>query len=191
MRKYIIAAALAGTVAAPAFAQAVGGTPFTGPRIEGIVGYDSADPLGPRENGVVYGAALGFDVQAGAAVVGISTELTDSTTSGCATAIGTTTNFCSDIGRDLSVTGRVGGLVTPNTLIYATGGYTNLRVATDQTTGGATALSTRENLDGYRIGAGAEIAVGPNSFVKTEYRYSDYRGGLDRHQVVAGFGFRF
>jgi len=27
--------------------------------------------------------------------------------------------------------------------------------------------------------------------VKTEYRYSNYQDGVDRNQVIAGFGFRF
>ena len=62
--------------------------------------------------------------------------------------------------------------------------------------------------DGYRVGAGVEYALTGQSFVKLEYRYSNYSdaeidfGGdapntdnfdidTDRHQVVAGVGFRF
>ena len=47
------------------------------------------------------------------------------------------------------------------------------------------------NADGVRVGAGAEYAIGPNSYVKAEYRYSNYEGGFERHQALAGFGFRF
>ena len=52
---------------------------------------------------------------------------------------------------------------------------------------------------------GNGCSLGPNSFAKTEYRYSNYNNlqhnmegtdfqrniDLDRHQVVAGIGFRF
>ena len=37
----------------------------------------------------------------------------------------------------------------------------------------------------------AEYALGTNAFVKTEYRYSNYESGFERHQVLGGFGFRF
>src|SRR3546814_18059784 len=63
------------------------------------------------------------------------------------------------------------------------------------------------NLDGYRLGAGVEQKVGSNAYAKVEYRYSNYgdarlefaNGGntdnfsvdTDRHQVVAGVGWRF
>ena len=38
---------------------------------------------------------------------------------------------------------------------------------------------------------GNGCSLGPNSFAKTEYRYSNYEQGFEKHQVVAGFGFRF
>jgi outer membrane immunogenic protein len=33
--------------------------------------------------------------------------------------------------------------------------------------------------------------LGTNSFAKAEYRYSNYEQGVERHQVMGGFGFRF
>jgi outer membrane immunogenic protein len=47
------------------------------------------------------------------------------------------------------------------------------------------------NADGIRAGAGLEYALGQNLFVKAEYRYSNYEAGVERNQVVGGFGFRF
>ncbi len=67
----------------------------------------------------------------------------------------------------------------------------------------------RENfeLDGWRLGAGIEQAIGTNSYAKLEYRYSNYlnanfeysNGAItedfdidtDRHQIAVGVGFRF
>ena len=63
------------------------------------------------------------------------------------------------------------------------------------------------NLDGYRVGAGVEHAMGRKAYVKAEYRYSNYGDArleyangantdnfsvdTDRHQVVIGAGVRF
>ena len=79
-------------------------------------------------------------------------------------------------------------------LVYGKAGYSNARVGLDYedgTSSDALDFDEGENLDGIRVGAGLEFALGPNSYAKTEYRYSNYEQGFDRHQVVAGFGFRF
>ncbi|MFN3943681.1 MAG: outer membrane protein [Allosphingosinicella sp.] len=194
MRNYLLAAAAAAATmtAAPAFAQGVVG-PNTGLRLEGIVGYDRARVPDQRSEGVTYGAAVGYDVQAGGAVIGAEAEVTDSNTDECTRGVRVANDtFCSRFGRDLYVGGRVGAAVGPNSVIYGKAGYTNARLSTDYSTGviGAGTTAT-ENLDGIRVGGGAEFGIGPNSYVKTEYRYSNYEQGVDRHQVVAGFGFRF
>jgi outer membrane immunogenic protein len=193
MRKYIFAALLAGTVAAPAMAQT--GAPFTGPRVEGIVGYDRAqveddgdDEDSNARDGVLYGVGVGYDFQAGNMVAGIEGEAAFSTVDDCETE-GTET-LCAKVGRDLYVGGRIGSQVASNTLLYAKAGYTNARLEAESTIGTVTA-SERVDLDGVRLGAGAEFALGPNSFAKAEYRYSNYEQGFEKHQVVAGFGFRF
>jgi outer membrane immunogenic protein len=91
-------------------------------------------------------------------------------------------------------------------MLYVKGGYTNSQL---NVLAGDTSQSTDTNfkLNGWRVGAGAEHAVGPNSYAKLEYRYSNYERGnidyanggtsgrfdvdTDRHQVVASYGFRF
>lgn len=197
MRKYIFAALLAGTIAAPAMAQDT--APFTGMRVEGIVGYDrvGTENLDDDSDGVTYGAGIGYDFQMGGMVAGVEAEYTDSTVDECVTNFAVAGDeLCDEVGRDLYVGGRVGGLVGPSTLLYAKAGYVNGSLQTEYDPDTSSDLvgefeQTSEDLDGIRLGAGAEFAVGPNSYIKTEYRYSNYEQGFEKHQVVAGFGFRF
>lgn len=192
MRYFVLAALLAGTAATPAFAQVV--TPNTGLRVEGIIGYDRADVEDEDSDGVLYGVGIGYDARAGNAVFGIEAEASDSTVDECVADVDVAGDeLCARLGRDLYAGGRVGTRIG-NTLLYGKAGYTNARVALDYddgTAGTGLDFSEHENLDGIRLGAGAEFGIGPNSYVKTEYRYSNYEQGFERHQVVAGFGFRF
>ena len=196
MRKYLLAGLMAGAAAisaAPASAQEA--APFSGVRVEGIVGYDTTDVEGENSDGIVYGAQVGYDVQAGGIVLGVEGEASDSTVDECVSDVDLVGDeLCAQAGRDLYVGGRIGAAVTPNILIYGKAGYTNARVSLDYEDGTtATTLDFEdgENLDGVRVGGGVEFALGRNSYAKTEYRYSNYEQGFDRHQVVAGFGFRF
>lgn len=221
MKKFaaILVAGTTALVAVPAMAQE-SDDKFTGPRVEALVGYDdvragsSVDDDGNDNNdqsidGVNYGIGIGYDIDLGGAVLGLEGEYTDSTAK---------TEFDNgdfegfgfgrvDAGRDLYVGARIGAKVQPDLLLYAKGGYTNAKLnvlAND----GVTEYDEDYDLDGYRIGAGAEYALSNNTFVKLEYRYSNYQEGevdfdgdlpdsdrfdvdLDRHQVMAGFGMRF
>ena len=193
MRKFAIAAALlAGTIATPALAQ---DNNLGGFRVEGLVGYDRPSIEDEGADGVVYGMGVGYDFQSGNAVFGIEAEATDSsadeTVAGFALPGDTLRVRAS---RDLYVGGRAGFGVGGNSLIYAKAGYTNARVRVDYedgTAGTVADFTDRTNLDGVRAGLGAQIGLGPNAYLKTEYRYSNYQDGVDRHQVVGGLGFRF
>jgi outer membrane immunogenic protein len=193
MRKYVLCALLAGGLVSPAAAQPA--SPFSGLRVEGVVGYDTTDVEGENSDGVSYGAQAGYDLQAGGAVLGVEAEASESTVDECVTGVDLAGDeLCAQAGRDLYVGGRVGAAVSPNVLLYGKAGYTNARVNLDYedgTAGTAADFDIGENLDGARVGGGVEVALGPNSYAKTEYRYSNYEQGFDRHQVVAGFGFRF
>ena len=202
MRIALFAAALAAStaLAAPAFAQDTDST-FTGPRAEVIAGWDRVDdgstPNSEATDGVVYGGAVGYDFQVGHAVLGFEGEATGATTKQRATSVIVPgDNFRVSAGRDLYVGARVGFTVGPRALIYAKGGYTNAQVDT-RYVNGATTVEDSETLDGWRAGAGVEVGVGRNMYVKGEYRYSNYTQAsgssidLDRHQVVAGVGVRF
>ena len=193
MRKYLLAVLLAGSAASPALAQE--SQPFSGVRVEGVVGYETTDVEDEGSDGVVYGVQAGYDFQSGGAVFGIEAEASDSTVDECVGDVDVAGDtLCADSGRDLYVGGRVGAAVGRNVLLYGKAGYTNARVSLDYedgTAGTAADFEVGENLDGVRVGAGVEFALGPNSYAKTEYRYSNYEQGFDRHQAVAGFGFRF
>jgi len=212
-------AALAASTAlvAPASAQTQDPT-FTGVRGSILGGYDGIRPGSTEDSnvdgddqtvdGVLYGVELGYDFSAGGVLVGVEAELSDS--SGKVDIDDSDPAFFGygevSTDRDIYVGARVGFLAAPSTLIYAKGGYTNSRLnvlATD----GTTELEDHFDLDGWRVGAGVEQAIGRNSFVKLEYRYSNYTEAdftfdngvttdtfevdTDRHQVVAGVGFRF
>lgn len=184
-----LATAAVVAIAAPASAQQ--SAPFTGARVEGLVGSDRLQNNGHNDD-VMYGIAGGYDMQMGGALVGIEGEAADSNNKSCVGA-GTAldSRLCAKAARDLYVGGRVGTVIGGRTLLYAKAGYTNARVKLTDDNGSDRITLDRTNLDGVRVGAGAEYAVGPNSFIKAEYRYSNYEAGFERHQAVAGFGFRF
>lgn len=194
MRKFAIAAALlAGTIATPALAQDTNN--LGGFRIEGLVGYDRPSIEDEGTDGIAYGVGVGYDFQSGNAVFGVEAEATDSNADERVDgAVIPGDELRVRAGRDLYVGGRVGVGVGSNSLLYAKAGYTNARVRVDYedgTAGTAADFTERGNLDGIRAGAGAQIGIGSNAYLKTEYRYSNYEAGVDRHQVVGGVGFRF
>ncbi|MXO64354.1 outer membrane protein [Altericroceibacterium endophyticum] len=218
MKKGLALIALGSTVAfsaVPAMAQDAQDN-FSGPRIEGLVGWDRSQPGSSVDgdsdvgiDGFGYGVGIGYDYATPSGfVVGVEGEVTGSTAS--------TENDTSaydafglgevETGRDFYAGARVGYAVTPNTLVYAKGGYTNARynlVASD----GTNEFDDHLDLDGWRVGAGVEQALSTNTFAKLEYRYSNYEKGefdaadlgetdrfdvdSDRHQIMAGFGLRF
>jgi outer membrane immunogenic protein len=196
MRSYLIAALMAGSLATPAFAQDAPPPPsMSGFRIEGLVGYDSTEINGDNDGGVIYGVGAGYDFQSGRAVFGIEAEASDSTNRGCIDGIfNAGDSLCARTERDLYVGGRAGAVVGRNILLYAKAGYTNARFRVDYddgTAAGANNVSNSGNLDGVRVGLGAQFGIGRNAYIRTEARYSNYEAGADRAGVVGAFGFRF
>lgn len=91
--------------------------------------------------------------------------------------------------------GRVGWLVTPQTLSYVNGGYTAARFSgTDmvvQTNGAPSIFSTqRFTATGWFLGGGVETSVAPNWFWRTEYRY-DYYGSRTISESPVAFNINF
>lgn len=204
----------AAAVATPALAQEV--APFTGARAGVLLGYDRLQPgSGPSSNissannadGLLYGGDIGYDANLGSVVIGAEGEITGSTAKVTnATTSGAIGYGRVKQGRDLYVGGRIGFLASPDTMIYAKAGYTNARL--DLTANnGTTTTGNHYNLDGYRLGAGVEHHLTAATYAKIEYRYSNYGNARltyangattnnfdvdsDRHQIVAGVGFRF
>ena len=216
----LVAASLA-ALATPAVAQTAGDVPFSGVRVGAEVGYDhirsgsSEDVDNTRDlkqsiDGVTYGGVVGYDFAAGDALrIGAEASYAGSTAGRDFDNENPTVFNLGNVkaDRDIYVGGRVGVVTSPSTMIYAKGGYTNQRysvVGTD----GTTSLDGKLDTDGWRVGAGAEFAVGRNAYIGAEYRYSNYSEGevdfegttpdtsrfnldTDRHQVVATAGVRF
>ena len=109
-----------------------------------------------------YGADVGYDFAAGGAILGVTAEIEDS----------------KDLTRALALTARAGARVGSNGLLYVAGGYSNLR-------------AYGVSVDGFRLAAGGELAVGSKAYVKLEQRYGNYEYGIDLHQTVIGAGIRF
>ena len=109
-----------------------------------------------------YGADVGYDFAAGGAILGVTAEIEDS----------------KDIKRELALTARAGARVGTNGLLYVAGGYSNIRVF-------------GVNVDGFRLAAGGELAIGSKAYVKLEQRYGNYQYGLDLYQTMIGAGLRF
>lgn len=96
-----------------------------------------------------------------------------------------------EYGFDLGV--RAGYLVTNKTLVYARGGYENIRTRV-QILDLEGPRSGKDNLDGWSVGGGIERAVTDHISARVEYRYSDLGSGgtkWDRHQVLAGVAWNF
>ena len=234
----LILSSVVGAVAVAAPATAQSESPFSGPRAEILGGYDTlrsgsdvdvdTDNDGIFENntldqsvdGFGYGVALGYDIDTGPVVFGLEGEYMDSTgRQDGEEAINAPFGYRINLKRDLYIGARIGAKVTPSTLLYAKGGYTNTAVESRfqdraEAYGVDLNFDDSQQVDGYRLGAGVEQLIGgggsgdgSGAFVKLEYRYSNYSSlkyndtlfndnreigvDLDRHQVVAGVGFRF
>ncbi|KTW04509.1 outer membrane protein, partial [Sphingomonas sanguinis] len=196
MRKLMLAAlATSAMVAAAAPAAAQTAQPFTGLRIEGLIGYDSLnDRQGQdksKSDGVLYGAAIGYDIPAGPVVLGAEGEISGSSSDTRSNGIRVPGDeFRLGAGRDLYAGARVGYIISPVAMGYLKAGYTNAKFDARYTTAGVTTVNSQE-VGGYRLGAGLEYAISPNTFVKGEYRYSRYDEmdgvGINptRHQLMA------
>jgi len=189
--------------AAPAAAQqaAPETAPFSGLHAEGLIGYDAVrdggDQSSSSSDGIVYGFAVGYDVPVSRILLGVEAEIGGSTTdTRTDDLIVAGDRLRLDAGRDLYVGGRVGFPISDLALGYLKAGYTNAQIDVRYDAGN-TRVSDDAKLDGFRLGAGLEYRLAGQTFVKGEYRYSNYSRvegydtDVDRHQVLAGLGLRF
>ena len=216
-----LAAASMMALATPAMAQTASEVPFSGVRVGAEVGYDhirsgsTEDVDDTRDlkqsiDGVVYGGVVGYDFPAGDNLrLGVEASYAGSTAerdfNNDQPTVFNLGNVQAD--RDIFVGGRVGYVTSPSTMVYAKAGYTNQRYSVTGSDGTVN-LDQKLDTDGWRVGAGAEFAVGRNAYIGAEYRYSMYSEGEvdfegdtpdtsrfnldnDRHQVVATAGIRF
>ena len=186
------------SLTAPAMAQH-----FDGPSAGVQVGWVQNDLRTPdsalgtvtvdaSQDSPVVGGYIGYDKEFGKFVLGaeggLSVGTDDRVTFG--SGIG---SVSIDPKRSFDLTARGGYLVTPQTLLYARGGYANDRVrATLGSPSGP--IAETENRDGWLVGGGVERVILPQLSARLEYRYADLsegEGQYDRHQVLTGVTFRF
>ena len=188
MRAYVIAftslIAIAAT-ATPASAE--------GFRAEVHGGWDRVQGSGDHDDGAVYGIGLGYDMNVGkSGFIGLDFSIDDSTAKECeSSSIVANDRACLRAGRDLAAGVRAGVHVGERGKLYALAGYSNARFRFSYTTPAGVTTSDSANLDGFRLGAGYEHALGSNTYGKVEYRYSNYENDVSRHQVLVGLGLNF
>ncbi|MDF8334768.1 outer membrane protein [Novosphingobium cyanobacteriorum] len=194
---------------------------FSGLSVNTVIGYDHLRSGSTKDidtnadikqslNGVVFGGGIGYDAAIGDRLtIGAEAEATTSSARWDNNNGEPNTFNLGRVkaGRDLYAGARIGFAMSPKTLLYVKGGYTNARFNLE-TTGGGLSARRRLDTDGWRAGAGIEQKLGNHGFGRIEYRYSNYTKGeydynadipdsgrfsldTDRHQVVASVGVRF
>jgi outer membrane immunogenic protein len=172
--------------------------------------------LGARSTGVTGGAQLGYNWQIGSLVTGLEADIQGSDIKGSTRATPTLAgtaipNSVAVLSSEQklswfgTVRGRLGVTVTPDLLLYGTGGLAYGHVdasANSQSDGGLeTPASVSKTKVGWTAGAGAEWMFAHNWSAKLEYLYIDLGSGsafgdLNRVELQflhpgAGYTWRF
>ncbi len=178
--------------------------PFSGPYVGASIGLDR-DVVGPsifdgtlldrkaKQSSFDLGAFAGHNYRIGQHFV-ISPEAginfsVDDTLHGTSGTAGVTL----DPQRQIDLSVRAGYLVTPKTLVYARGGYSNIR-AHSTVADSTQSVTNARSLDGYLVGGGVEYALTPKISTRLEYRYNQYKvdeGNYQRHQALLGVAYHF
>jgi outer membrane immunogenic protein len=193
----MLAAAVAGVLAAPAYAQDLSGF-----RVEARGGWeqvgakatipnpdDDTDEDGDEfltasdnDSGISYGLEIGYDAQIGSSFVLGAYAGADFADSDICGEVLADDLACAGLGRTFTVGARAGVPIGERSLIYIKGGYSNGKLDAsydadvtdnDDDTPGAIAKFD-QTLDGYHVGAGFELGVTEKAYVKLEYVYTDY-----------------
>lgn len=188
---------------APAYAQTT-----TGPRVEAVVGwdqlrYDLGSAQGStrqKSSDLGYGVTVGYD-QAVTPRIIVGVEGGATFSQGDYASTGFPIGDVVHVRRDLSLAARVGTPIGGNALLYGKVGYSNLQLGvdtaapfqlgTDPSATPAASTYARREYDGVLLGIGAEVGLTRNTYIKSEYRYTDYEDGVSRQNILTGFGIRF
>jgi outer membrane immunogenic protein len=167
--------------------------PALAPALAAIVGAGSYPAaLSPSANGAIGGGQIGYNWQLPSQwLIGLEADIQGSGIKGAASQTlsppgfdTTSTGVTKSIDWFGTVRGRVGFLVTPQWLLYGTGGLaygqTKSSFNTTDLTGGCVPNATlcangasSSVRTGWTAGAGAEAMLAPNWSVKVEYLYVD------------------
>lgn len=190
MKNFVLAgAAAAALFAIPAAANAQA-------YVQAEAGIDHLSVDGDTETGFGYGVSAGYDMPlSGGMFVGVVGTYADSTTKSCVTNAGD--KACLESGRDVAALVRLGTSVGEKSKLYVMGGYANTRAevvlsgTTIENNLGVSEISTHQDLDGFRLGAGWQYDLTEKFFVKAEYRYSNYEQDVSRHAGILAVGAKF
>jgi outer membrane immunogenic protein len=164
-----------------------------GPRIEVRTGWDRLDfdlgNLDRRSEGITYGGAIGFDKDlAGNLFAGIEGTVDFSSAELVASAANNTAYAPR---RDFAFNVRLGTTIGANAKVFGKIGYANALFRDRTLLADGTLQNNSIYRDGIRLGIGAEVPITPRTYLKTEYNYTNYSGGVQRNQVLTGFGVHF
>ncbi|RVU07058.1 porin family protein [Novosphingobium umbonatum] len=190
MKNFVMlsAAVVLAAMSSNAYAAAPGGA-----RVEAVVGYDkvsdSAYYNGTKvtvsRSGVAYGVAAGYDVPVAEQIaLGLDAEVAGSTVKNEFVYYGYTDKITA--GRDLYVGARLTFAAADRLNLYVKAGYSNAQLKEAYRS-----YSDSTNFDGFRTGLGAQFNLTKSAYVLAEYRYSTYKDGFTRDQLVTGLGVRF
>jgi outer membrane immunogenic protein len=166
---------------------------FGGTDVRGDFGANTIDT-----RGVTGGILAGYNWQLGRMVLGVETDFQLMTLDGSrSNGIDT---FKVDIDKMGTFRGRLGYLVTPSMMVYATGGFA--WADTDISAVGSS-IRFSEYAKGWTAGLGTELMLGQKWTMRFEYLYTDLgdrtlgvagqtnKFDLDFHTVRAGLTYRF
>jgi len=200
----IFASVILATAFAAPFATTASAAEFDGPFVGAQLGWQSEKmknlessfgvvPVDEIQQSVTGGVFAGYDKAIdGRFVVGAEAGLNFASDDEVETSVGGV-SYTVDPKHSFDVTARAGYLVTPETLVYARGGYSNARYRTTIEDSIGTEIASR-TIDGWLVGGGAERKVNANVSARLEYRYSKFSeddSKDQRHRVLAGLSYRF
>lgn len=154
----------------------------------GFAGRTEAPGNTVNTDGFLVNGFVGYNYQVGNIVAGAEGDI------GYSWEDGTNAGVTSDSGVEGSLRARLGYVISPTVLLYATAGGAakDLEVSS----GG---VSDSNTMIGWTAGAGADVMVTDNVFGRVEYRYTDF--GSDTfngvevsdkdHRVMLGMGMKF
>jgi outer membrane immunogenic protein len=173
-------------------------TPWTGPYAGVSLGYGFGETEDETfantidNDGFLLGGFIGYNYQVGNIVAGAEGDI------GYDFSEGSNAGMTSESGFEGSLRARLGYVISPQLLLYATAGG-----AAKELEVGAAGVTDSNTMLGWTAGGGADIMVTEQVFGRVEYRYTDFGSdtfttGLGpsqvndaNHRVTFGLGMKF